>query len=148
MNPEQNRAPVVLLVDDNEQNLELLEAYLEELRCEIRKAKDGVEAIESVGQVAPDLILLDVMMPRMSGFQACKKLKSDAATKDIPIVMVTALSEVSDVEHAVDVGADDFLSKPVNRLELVTRVRSLLKLAEAKRELRRAMQEIERLRGS
>jgi two-component system cell cycle response regulator len=148
VNPEQNRAPVVLLVDDNEQNLELLEAYLEELRCEIRKAKDGVEAIESVGQVAPDLILLDVMMPRMSGFQACKKLKSDAATKDIPIVMVTALSEVSDVEHAVDVGADDFLSKPVNRLELVTRVRSLLKLAEAKRELRRAMQEIERLRGS
>ena len=148
MNPEQNRAPVVLLVDDNEQNLELLEAYLEELRCEIRKAKDGVEAIESVGQVAPDLILLDVMMPRMSGFQACKKLKSDAATKDIPIVMVTALSEVSDVEHAVDVGADDFLSKPVNRLELVPRVRSLLKLAEAKRELRRAMQEIERLRGS
>jgi len=148
VNPEQNRAPVVLLVDDNEQNLELLEAYLEELRCEIRKAKDGVEAIESVGQVAPDLILLDVMMPRMSGFQACKKLKSDAATKDIPIVMVTALSEVSDVEHAVDVGADDFLSKPVNRLELVPRVRSLLKLAEAKRELRRAMQEIERLRGS
>ena len=148
MNPEPNRAPVVLLVDDNEQNLELLEAYLEELRCEIRKAKDGLEAIESVAQVAPDLILLDVMMPRMSGFQACKKLKSDAATKDIPIVMVTALSEVSDVEHAVDVGADDFLSKPVNRLELVTRVRSLLKLAEAKRELRRAMQEIERLRGA
>lgn len=143
--PAQTR-PIVLLVDDNDQNLELLEAYLEDLACDIRKARDGLEALESVAKVAPDLILLDVMMPRMSGFQACKKLKADPATRDIPIVIVTALSEVSDVEHAVDVGADDFLSKPVNRLELVTRVRSLLKLSEAKRELRRALKEIDRLK--
>jgi two-component system cell cycle response regulator len=138
--------PIVLLVDDNDQNLELLEAYLEDLACDIRTARDGLEALESVAKAAPDLILLDVMMPRMSGFQACKKLKADPATRDIPIVIVTALSEVSDVEHAVDVGADDFLSKPVNRLELVTRVRSLLKLSEAKRELRRALKEIDRLK--
>ena len=138
--------PVVLLVDDNDQNLELLEAYLEDLACEVRTAHDGIEALEAVAKSPPDMILLDVMMPRMSGFQACKRLKSDPATRDIPIVIVTALSEVSDVEHAVDVGADDFLSKPVNRIELVTRVRSLLKLSEAKRELRRAMQEIERLK--
>ena len=140
--------PIVLLVDDNDQNLELLEAYLEDLACDIRTARDGLEALESVAKAAPDLILLDVMMPRMSGFQACKKLKADPATRDIPIVIVTALSEVSDVEHAVDVGADDFLSKPVNRLELVTRVRSLLKLSEAKRELRRALKEIDRLKKS
>ena len=140
--------PIVLLVDDNDQNLELLEAYLEDLACDIRTARDGLEALDSVAKVAPDLILLDVMMPRMSGFQACKKLKADPATRDIPIVIVTALSEVSDVEHAVDVGADDFLSKPVNRLELVTRVRSLLKLSEAKRELRRALREIDRLKKS
>ena len=140
--------PIVLLVDDNDQNLELLEAYLEDLACDIRTARDGLEALESVAKAAPDLILLDVMMPRMSGFQACKKLKADPATRDIPIVIVTALSEVSDVEHAVDVGADDFLSKPVNRLELVTRVRSLLKLSEAKRELRRALREIDRLKKS
>ena len=144
--PKPASKPVVLLVDDNDQNLELLEAYLEDLQCEIRTAKDGIEALDSVSKAAPDLILLDVMMPRMSGFQACKRLKTDPATRDIPVVIVTALSEVSDVEHAVDVGADDFLSKPVNRIELVTRVRSLLKLSEAKRELRRAMQEIERLR--
>lgn len=135
----------ILLVDDNEQNLELMSAYVEELGCQVRLARDGVEALEQVAAQRPDLILLDVMMPRMSGFQACKKLKSDEATREIPIVMVTALSEVSDVEHAVDVGADDFLSKPVNRLELLTRVRSLLKLASARRELRRAMDEIKRL---
>lgn len=135
----------ILLVDDNEQNLELMTAYIEELGCSVRLARDGIEALEQVAAQKPDLILLDVMMPRMSGFQACKKLKSDEATKDIPIVMVTALSEVSDVEHAVDVGADDFLSKPVNRLELLTRVRSLLKLASARRELKRAMDEIKRL---
>lgn len=143
---DQPAKPVVLLVDDNDQNLELLEAYLEDLACDIRTARDGLEALESVAKAVPDLILLDVMMPRMSGFQACKKLKADPATRDIPIVIVTALSEVSDVEHAVDVGADDFLSKPVNRLELVTRVRSLLKLSEAKRELRRALKEIDRLK--
>lgn len=135
----------ILLVDDNEQNLELMSAYVEELGCQVRLARDGIEALEQVALQRPDLILLDVMMPRMSGFQACKKLKSDEVTRDIPIVMVTALSEVSDVEHAVDVGADDFLSKPVNRLELLTRVRSLLKLASARRELRRAMDEIKRL---
>lgn len=135
----------ILLVDDNEQNLELMAAYIEELGCQVRMARDGVEALEQVASQRPDLILLDVMMPRMSGFQACKKLKSDEATREIPIVMVTALSEVSDVEHAVDVGADDFLSKPVNRLELLTRVRSLLKLASARRELKRAMDEIKRL---
>lgn len=135
----------ILLVDDNEQNLELMTAYIEELGCEVRLARDGVEALEQVAAQKPDLILLDVMMPRMSGFQVCKKLKSEDGTKEIPIVMVTALSEVSDVEHAVDVGADDFLSKPVNRLELLTRVRSLLKLASARRELKRAMDEIKRL---
>jgi two-component system cell cycle response regulator len=135
----------ILLVDDNEQNLELMAAYIEELGCQMHMARDGVEALEQVSAQRPDLILLDVMMPRMSGFQVCKKLKSDEATREIPIVMVTALSEVSDVEHAVDVGADDFLSKPVNRLELLTRVRSLLKLASARRELRRAMEEIKRL---
>jgi two-component system cell cycle response regulator len=135
----------ILLVDDNEQNLELMSAYIEELGCTVRMARDGVEALEAVESQKPDIILLDVMMPRMSGFQVCKKLKSEDGTKEIPIVMVTALSEVSDVEHAVDVGADDFLSKPVNRLELLTRVRSLLKLASARRELKRAMDEIRRL---
>jgi len=131
----------VLLVDDNEQNLELLLAYLEDLGCELRTAADGLEALEAVAAKRPDLILLDVMMPRMSGFQACAKIKHNPATSDLPIVMVTALNEVSDVERAVESGADDFLTKPVNRLELITRVRSLLRVSILQRELKKLMDE-------
>ena len=136
----------VLIVDDNEQNLELLHAYLDELGGEVRVAHDGIEAIESVAQQAPDIILLDIMMPRMSGFQVCEKLKNDPATRDIPIIMVTALNEVGDVERAIDFGADDFLTKPVNKLELLTRVRSLLRVRQLKRQLENAVSEIQNLR--
>jgi two-component system alkaline phosphatase synthesis response regulator PhoP len=135
----------VLLVDDNEQNLELLLAYLEELGCTLRTAADGLEALDEVARQRPDLILLDIMMPRMSGFQACAKIKSNAATVDVPIIMVTALNEVSDAERAVESGADDFLTKPVNRLELVTRVRSLLKVSMLQRQLRETVAELKRV---
>lgn len=136
----------VLVVDDNEQNLELLEAYLEDLNCNLTLARDGLEALESVAAARPDIILLDVMMPRMSGFQACSKLKGDAATRDIPIVMVTALNEVSDVERAIECGADDFLSKPVNKLELLTRVKSLVRISKMQQELQRALTQLRSFR--
>lgn len=120
----------VLLVDDNEQNLELLSAFLEDFveQCHgrLRTAADGLEAIKLIETKPPDLILLDVMMPRMSGFQLCSRLKQSATTKKIPVIMVTALNEVSDVERATDCGADDFLSKPVNKVELIARVRAVL----------------------
>lgn len=125
----------ILLVDDNEQNLELLLAYLEELGCSLSTARDGVEALEAVAKAKPDLILLDIMMPRMSGFQVCAKLKADPATKTIPIVVVTALSEVADVERAVELGADDFVTKPVNKLELLTRVRSLCRVGQLQKQV-------------
>jgi len=96
----------------------------------------------------PDIVLLDVMMPRMSGFQACEKLKADPATRDIPVIMVTALNEIGDIERAVESGADDFLTKPVNRLELVTRVRSLMRVRQLKRELDAALREMRRLRDA
>lgn len=136
----------VLLVDDNDQNLELLEAYLEDLSCELRLARDGMEALDSVAAKHPDVILLDVMMPRMSGFQVCEKLKQDPATKDIPIVMVTALNEVSDVERAIECGADDFLSKPVNKLELLTRVKSLVRISKMQSELQRTLSQLRAFR--
>jgi two-component system, OmpR family, alkaline phosphatase synthesis response regulator PhoP len=136
----------VLIVDDNEQNLELLNAYLDELGGKIRSAHDGIEAIELIAKDQPDIILLDIMMPRMSGFQVCEQLKKDPDTHDIPVIMVTALNEVGDVERAIDAGADDFLTKPVNKLELLTRVRSLLRVRQLKRQLDNAVTEIRTMR--
>lgn len=138
---ENNQRPSkILVVDDNAQNLELLIEYLQTIDdVETSTAVDGIEALEMVQQVEPDLILLDIMMPRMSGFEVCRKLKSDPNTRDIPIIMVTALNELSDIERGVESGTDDFLSKPVNRLELITRVKSLLKLRHLKDELERTL---------
>lgn len=137
----------ILVVDDHEQNLELIEAYLEDVGCKVRTAKDGLEALARIDETPPDLILLDVMMPRMSGFQLCSKLKTDPATRDIPIVMVTALSEVGDVERAVECGADDFLTKPVFKLELVTRAKSLLRVRLLRKQLEATLQEMRRIKG-
>lgn len=142
----EGEVPIILLVDDNEQNLELLQAYLETLPCRVEVARDGVEALERVRELDPDIVVLDVMMPRMSGFQVCEKIRSDPGLRDIPVIMVTALNEVGDVERAVDAGADDFLTKPVNRLELVTRVTSLLRVRQLKRQLDKAVGEVERMR--
>ena len=130
---------VVLIVDDNPQNVELLVAFLESLPVTLVTAVDGVDALEKVAEHHPDLILLDVMMPRMSGFQVCQKLKADPATKDIQILMVTALHELGDIERATECGTDDFVSKPVNKLELQTRVKSLLRVRHLKGELERAL---------
>jgi two-component system alkaline phosphatase synthesis response regulator PhoP len=123
----------ILLVDDNAQNLELMQAFLEELPCKLKTAADGVEAIEMIERSCPDLLILDVMMPRMSGFEVCQKIKSQPATRDTVVIMVTALNEVSDYERAVECGTNDFITKPVNKLELITRVRTLLELALVKR---------------
>ncbi len=130
----------ILVVDDNAQNLELLVAYLEPLGCGLVTAADGIEAMEKIQQEPPDLILLDIMMPRMSGFEVCRKLKSGPETRDIPIIMVTALNELSDIERGVECGTDDFISKPVNRLEMVTRVKSLLRVRHLKSELDRTLE--------
>ena len=126
---------VVLLVDDNEQNLELMQAYLDDLPCRTETAMDGVEAMERIARHRPDLVLLDVMMPRMSGFEVCQKIKANPDTRDTAIIMVTALNEVPDYERAVESGTDDFLSKPVNKLELITRVRSLLRVTLLRKRL-------------
>jgi CheY-like chemotaxis protein len=125
----------VLIVDDNQQNLELIQAYMESLPCRIEVAGDGAEAMALIAREQPDLVLLDVMMPRMSGFEVCQKLKGNPATRDIVIIMVTALHEVSDMERAVECGCDDFVSKPVNKVELLARVRGLLALRLLKKRL-------------
>ncbi|HZK79405.1 MAG TPA: response regulator [Humisphaera sp.] len=129
----------VLIVDDNPQNVELLQAFLESLPVKLVTAADGVEALAKVVEHHPDLILLDIMMPHMSGFQVCKRLKADPKTRDIQILMVTALNELGDIETATECGTDDFVSKPVNKFELLTRVKSLLRVRHLKSELERAL---------
>ena len=100
-----------------------------------RRPQIGAEAVEAAARSRPDLILLDVMMPRMSGFEACRRIKDATGTRDTVIIMVTALNEVGDFERAVESGCDDFLTKPVNKLELTTRVKSLLRVRLLKRKV-------------
>ncbi len=133
------KTPIVLVVDDNQQNLELLQAYLEDTHCQTVPASDGSEALEIISTEPPDLVLLDIMMPKMSGFEVCKRIKNDPKTCDIPVIMVTALSEFGDIERAIDSGTDDFLSKPVNKLELVTRVKTMLRLKHLSDKLERTL---------
>ncbi len=135
----EGKLPVILVVDDNQQNLELIQAYLEDIECKTVPAHDGVEALALVERKKPDLILLDVMMPKMSGFEVCRRLKSNPDTSDIPIIMVTALNEFGDIERGIDSGTDDFVSKPINRLELLTRIKTMLKLKHLTDRLQRAI---------
>lgn len=127
----------ILIADDNSANRELLEAYLVNIDCELEAAVDGEDTLAKVDSFQPDLILLDVMMPKLSGFEVCKQLKENEATSNIMILMVTALSELGDIERGVEAGTDDFLSKPVNRIELVKRVENMLKLKGTTDELTR-----------
>jgi two-component system sensor histidine kinase/response regulator len=120
----------LLIVDDEQRNLRLLEGMLYAEPYELVLARSGVEALEIVRDNPPDLILLDVMMPGMSGFEVCKRIKSDPELRMIPIVMVTALSDVSDRIEAMQAGADDFLSKPIDAAELIVRVRSLVRIRQ------------------
>ena len=136
---EQEKTPTVLIVDDNLQNLELLQAYLEDMDCRTVPAHDGLEALEIISEQPPDLILLDGMMPKMSGFEVCKRIKNDPKTSDIPVIMVTALNEFGDIERGINSGTDDFLSKPVNKLELLTRVKTMLKLKHLSDKLERTL---------
>jgi len=129
----------ILIADDNEQNRELLEAYLSDEGHEIWMAVDGQQTVEMAQEKLPDLVLLDIMMPKLSGYEVCQRLKSEEKTRRIPVLMVTALREMGDIQKAVDAGADDFLTKPVHRLELKTRVRSLLRVRHLTNELDRLL---------
>ncbi len=133
----------ILIADDNQPNCELLEAYLSDLDCEIEFAADGQETLQKVQSFAPHLILLDVMMPRLSGFEVCRTLKDAPETSEIMILMVTALNELGDIERAVQAGTDDFLSKPVNKIELLKRVENMLKLRNIRDENERLRRYIE-----
>ena len=127
----------ILIADDNDANRELLEAYLVNIDCEIETSVDGEDTLAKVASFQPDLVLLDVMMPKLSGFEVCEKLRSVPETSRVMILMVTALNELGDIERAVSAGTDDFLSKPVNKIELLKRVENMLKLKGTEDELER-----------
>jgi PleD family two-component response regulator len=118
--------PKVLIVDDDPINIELLEGYLSK-DYDILKAYDGNEALIIVEATPPDIILLDLIMPGINGYQVCKKLKDDPKNNHIPIVIVTSLHETEDRNKAIEVGADDFITKPFDIIELTVRVKSLLR---------------------
>lgn len=118
----------ILVTDDNPLNVKLLSAKLAREYYTVITAENGVQALEKAIAEKPDLILLDVMMPEMDGFEACRQLKANPATQGIPVVMVTALSDVQDRVRGLDAGADDFLTKPINDIALMARVRSCLRL--------------------
>jgi two-component system, cell cycle response regulator len=126
----------VLVVDDVDVNVRLLEAKLSSEYFTVVTASSGEEALRMARSEHPDIILLDVMMPEMDGFEVCRRLKADPATDGIPVVMVTALSEVADRVRGLQSGADDFLTKPVNDVALFARVRSLVRLKRMTEEWR------------
>ena len=133
----------ILVVDDEDMDRRLMEVMLIPLGYDVILARNGEEALEKAWETSPDVILLDIMMPRMDGFEVTKRLKDDEKTKIIPIVMVTALGGVEDRVKALEVGADDFLRKPVERIELRARVQSLLKVKAYHDHMRNYQKELE-----
>ena len=137
--------PRILIADDNPSNADLLDAHLDGQGYETKLVFNGEDAIAAAREWKPDLILLDVMMPKLSGFEVCRRLRADAATKGVSVLMVTALDQATDVETAVDAGTDDFITKPINKTELLLRVKAMLCSRNEATEAERALAYIGRV---
>ena len=135
----------ILVVDDTEPNLRLLRALLTGAGYEVVTAGCGVEGVAAAARENPDLILLDIMMPDITGFEVCQRLRAAPDTRQTPIVFLTALHEMEDHMRAVDVGGDDVLTKPINKLELLLRVKSLLRVRQLTGEVAEQPRLIRRL---
>ena len=135
----------ILVVDDHEDNIELLRARLEARGFEVESAADGLEALDRVRERAPDLILLDVMMPKLDGIEVARRIKADASLPFIPIIMQTALETTEDKVEGLDAGADDYITKPLDFAELHARVKSLLRIKALQEELARANESLRRM---
>jgi adenylate cyclase len=140
--------PRILIVDDNEHNRAILAARLGAHGYATAKACDGVEALEMVRSEAPDLILLDVSMPRMDGLEACRRLRSDPNVGFVPIILVTARSDSKDVVAGLEAGADEYLAKPIDQQALVARVRSMLRIKDLHDRIKQQAVELAELNDS
>jgi two-component system sensor histidine kinase/response regulator len=141
--PQDAAGAAVLVVDDDQRNVRLIESILKGSGYRVLKAYNGEEALQVVETEHPDLLVLDVMMPRVSGFELCQQLKGRYETRLLPVIMVTALNALEDKVQALEYGADDFLTKPINKLELLAKVRSVLRVKALQDELERRKSEIE-----
>ena len=141
--PQDAAGAAVLVVDDDQRNVRLIESILKGSGYRVLKAYNGEEALQVVETEHPDLLVLDVMMPRVSGFELCQQLKGRYETRLLPVIMVTALNALEDKVQALEYGADDFLTKPINKLELLAKVRSVLRVKALQDEVERRKSEIE-----
>jgi len=131
--------PRVLIADDNPQNAEVLEAHLDGSTYETRIAANGEDTLTAAREWQPDVILLDVMMPKLSGFEVCKRLRASEDTRSVGVLMVTALDQKTDIERAVEAGTDDFLTKPINRTELLLRLSAMVEARHEKNDTDRGL---------
>jgi len=133
----------ILVADDDQPNVRLVESILKSNGYAVLRAYDGDEALRMIGEERPDLLLLDVMMPNLSGFEVCRRLRERHETRLLPVIMITALNALEDKVQGLDLGADDFLSKPINRTELLAKVRSILRVGALQEEVERQKKELE-----
>ena len=131
--------PRILIADDSQSNAELLEAHLEGTGFETKIIANGEETLAAARSWQPDAILLDIMMPKLSGFEVCRRLRADAATNRIGVLMITALDQPTDVEQAIAAGTDDFITKPINKTELLLRMRAMLESRSQTSDVDRAL---------
>ncbi len=141
-------AETSLIVDDDAPSRDLLEGILEGADYKLEQADRGAEALIRAARTPPDLILLDLMMPGMSGFEVCRRLKEDPATASVPVIVVTGLGQVTNKEAALASGADDFVRKPIDRDDLLTRVQAMLKVRRIRRELDRSLAYLQELEAA
>jgi len=133
----------ILVVDDDQRNVRLMESILRASGYPVIKAYDGQEALDKIRTENPDVVLLDVMMPHMSGFEVCQRVRSQYETRLLPVIMVTALNALEEKVQALELGADDFLSKPINKIELLAKLRSVLRVKSLHDEVESTRRELE-----
>jgi two-component system sensor histidine kinase/response regulator len=143
-----NHEATILIVEDSQENLDLLVYFLRPQHYQIITATDGTQGLQLAESKFPDIVLLDIMLPGLDGFQVCERLKKNPKTMFIPVIMITALKELKDKIKSLEVGADDFITKPFENVELLARVKSLLRLSKYHRELEQKKQELERINDS